>query len=374
VTVRELVVRRLRASHRGDWLVLLLRTADGHTGLGEASQSGDDARTAQLLRDALAPRLRGHDPRRVRPLLARLAEALPAGEDRPARTALSAVEQACWDLLGQSLGVPLHALWGGARRERVGCYANVNRALSDRSPAAFARAAAAAVADGFPAVKIAPFDGVEPVGLGHAPAGRAYAAGLERVAAVREALGPRVPLMVDCHHRFVPADAARLGRDLTPFDLFWLEEPFATERAAEGYPALAAELAVAFAAGEHEADLGRFRTLLGAGVRYLMLDVKHCGGLGPALGIAALAEAHGAQVTLHNPSGPVSQAASAHVTAVLPHAGPLEFPWGEVAWRGALVHPPERVEAGLLPVPSGPGLGIALDAGTAARHAAGGED
>lgn len=123
-----------------------------------------------------------------------------------------------------------------------------------------------------------------------------------------------------------------------------------------------------FAAGEHEADLGRFALLLAAGVRYLMPDVKHCGGLWQALRVAALAEAHGAVLTPHNPSGPVSRAASVHVCAVVPNAGPLELPWGEVPWRGDLLRPAERVETGSLPVPTAPGLGVTLDPATTAEY------
>ncbi len=362
MTITDLAVVRLRASHRGDWLVVQVRTGDGRIGLGEASQSGDDALTMRLLGETVGLAMRGRDPRHIHALLGELGRAVPPG--LAGRSALSAIEQACWDLLGQSLGVPIHALWGGALRDRVPCYANVNRALRDRTPEAFARAAAGAVADGFTAVKVAPFDGVTPAAFGPA----AYARGLERIAAVRAAIGPATALMVDCHSRFAPAAAPQLARDLEGFDLSWLEEPFRFEDAAEGYPALRALTPVPFAAGEHEADLGRFARLLAAGVRYLMPDVKHCGGLWQALRVAALAEAHGAVLTPHNPSGPVSQAASVHVCAVVPNAGPLEFPWGEVPWRGDLVRPAEHVEGGALPVPSAPGLGATLDAAMAAEH------
>src|SRR5215212_10451865 len=193
VDVRVLAVR---VNHRGNWVFVEVETDDGIVGLGEASHSGDDATLAFMIRRSLRPGLLGRDPSSVEAIWRDLARR-PAGgliDGRLEATALSGVEQALWDVNGRALGVPIHRLLGGAVRERVRLYANINRAVTDRSPAGFARAAAAAVADGFTAVKLAPFDGVHWAQRDRAEAQPALARGIERVAAVREAIGPDVDL------------------------------------------------------------------------------------------------------------------------------------------------------------------------------------
>ena len=126
---------------------------------------------------------------------------------------------------GRALGVPIHRLLGGAVRDRIRLYANINRAVTDRSPAGFARAAATAVAEGFTAVKLAPFDGVHWSQRDRAEARPALARGIERVAAVRDAIGPDVELMVDCHERFNREMAVRVARELARLDVVWFEDP-----------------------------------------------------------------------------------------------------------------------------------------------------
>ena len=92
----------------------------------------------------------------------------------------------------------------------------------------------------------------------------------------------------------------------------------------------------------------------------VMPDVKHCGGIWECLRIAILAQARGVAVSLHNPSGPVGTLGSAHVSAAC-DAEVLEYQWGDVAWRRELLAPGERIEDGALVLPSGPGLGAAVD-------------
>ena len=140
--VEPLVVR---VNHRGDWVFVQVHTDEGLTGLGEASHGGNDALVVATLR-SFGERLRGRDPRHIHAIW-RLLNSPHAG--RAERTALSGLEQALWDILGQSLDAPIHALLGGAVRDRVRLYANINRHVTDRSPAGFAEAARRAVAEGF---------------------------------------------------------------------------------------------------------------------------------------------------------------------------------------------------------------------------------
>jgi galactonate dehydratase len=109
-------------------------------------------------------------------------------------------------------------------------------------------------------------------------------------------------------------------------------------------------------------------TALSRAVQVIMPDVKHCGGLLELTQIAAMAHAEGALVAPHNPSGPVSTAATVQVCAVIPNFRLIEYQWGEAPWRAGILNPPERFEGGTLRVPDAPGLGIELDEQAVRAH------
>ena len=144
---------------------------------------------------------------------------------RIVHTALSAIEQALWDILGQNLGVPVHVLLGGAMRDRLRLYANINRHVRDRSPDGFAAAAKQAVADGYTAIKIAPFDELNDPNHVRTGPKAASLPGIERVRAVRAAIGDEVELAIDCHSRMEVSEAIQVGKALASCNLFWYEEP-----------------------------------------------------------------------------------------------------------------------------------------------------
>jgi galactonate dehydratase len=360
VDVRVLGVR---VNHRGNWIFVQVETDDGIVGLGEASHSGDDAALTFLIRHSLRPKLIGRDPSSVEAIWRDLAQRAAGGliDGRLEATALSGVEHALWDVNGQALGVPIHRLLGGALRERVRLYANINRHVTDRSPAGFATAAATAVSEGFTAVKLAPFDNVQWSQRDRAESRGALARGIERVAAVREAIGPDVELMVDCHERFNREMAVRVGRELVRLDVVWFEDPTEPTDDLQGLTGIRAELDLPLVTGERLFGRAAFWPLLASGVvGTIMPDVKHCGGLWEGKKIAAMAEAARVMVSPHNPSGPIAALASAHLAATLPNFSRLEFAWGEVPWRAALTVPVEPIANGELAVPQAPGLGATL--------------
>ncbi len=360
VDVRVLGVR---VNHRGNWIFVQLETDDGIVSLGEASHSGDDAAVTFLLRHSLRPKLIGRDPSSVEAIWRDLAQRSAGGliDGRLEATALSSVEQALWDLNSQALGVPIHRLLGGAVRDRVRLYANVNRHVTDRSPEGFARAAAAAVSERFTAVKLAPFDNVHWSQRDRAEARPALQRGLDRVAAVREAIGPDVELMVDCHERFNHEMAVQVGRELARLDVVWFEDPTEPTDDLSGLAAIRAEIDLPMVTGERLFGRAAFWPLLSAGVvGTIMPDVKHCGGLWEGKKIAAMAEAARVMVSPHNPSGPIAALASVHLSATLPNFSRLELAWGEVPWRAALTAPTEPIANGEFSVPQTPGLGATL--------------
>jgi galactonate dehydratase len=370
VKIVDVRVIGVRVNHRGDWIFVQIETDDGVVGLGEASHSRDDAALARLVRRTIRPLLVGRDPGRVEPLWREMLS-MVAGDRAPTfleATAISGVEQALWDVNGRALGVPIHRLLGGAVRERVRVYANVNRAVVDRAPEGFAAAARAATSDGFTAVKLAPFDGVEK-GAGGPEADRLIALGVERVRAVREAVGSSVDVMVDCHDRFTRQRGIEVAAELTSLDLLWFEEPIRVESGLDDLEALARSVSMPVAAGELLfGRAGFWPVLKRRSVATIMPDVKHCGGLWEGRKIAALAEAAGIAVSPHNPSGPIASLASVHLSATIPNCPLLEYAWGEVPWRSALVTPGEQLVDGQAIVPQAPGLGATLDEATLAEH------
>jgi galactonate dehydratase len=372
--ITDLETIRIGVNHRGDWLFVRLLTDAGISGLGEASHGGfspqrDDIVTTILTTQCL-PVLRGRDPCAV----TAAADALQAvGDGLAAATAVSACEQALWDIAGKAAGVPVDRLFGGPVRQTIPLYANINRAARERTPEDFARHATDAADAGFRAVKCAPFDGMDQRRVQEPEQRARMRHGIACIAAIREAIGPAVDLYVDCHSKFDAPTALEVANALRDLGVRWFEEPVPTEDR-ETLLALRPPvhtLGMELIGGELLYGVAGFLPYLAPRTFDLIMpDVKHCGGIDATLAIAAVADACGVAVAPHNPSGPVSMAASAHVAAALPRVRALEYAWGEVSWRSALLDPPERIEEGMYILPEGPGLGIDLNRAVAAAHRA----
>ena len=303
--------------------------------------------------EADVPRLLGLDERRLR-------------RDFAMATAVSTLRTAVSVIQSLNDGVSLTEALGGEPQSGVPLYANINRGLfgTPRTPADFARAAERAVHEGFSAVKCAPFDEMSPGD----EAGRARP-GIRRVAAVRDAMGPDVNLLVDCHGRFDVESAVMVAEELAGLGVGWFEEPVQPMEDPAGMARIAARVPMLVAGGEKGYGEELFAGLVErSAVRIIMPDVKHCGGVAVAARAGRSAIDAGGGVSLHSPSGPVSLLASGHVTASMPGAMPLEHAVYEADWRANLLSPPERVEGGRLHLTPGAGLGAALNWDELLRH------
>ena len=355
------------AGPRMRWLFVRLAASDGTFGLGEASDSFNPKLVRTVVAEHLAPSLLGEPavPATAWTKLARVHRypMSPAAGGFPIVTAISAIEQALWDMVARRAGLPLVDVLGGRVRPAVDLYANVNRGLHDRSPTAFADAARRAVDAGFKSVKCAPFDDVVPgATVGTSDEIRD---GLKRVGAIREAIPDGVGLLVDCHGRFDRATAAAVVRSLELFEVGWIEEPMRFEDDPEGLTKVRASTGVAIAAGELLHGVRSYRELLHAGaVDVVMTDVKHSGGLAAVRSVAALTEAKGALLSLHNPAGPVASLHSAHLSAALGVAKVLEFPFADDRTEAVarLMPGAEHIEDGRMLLPDGAGIGADFDA------------
>ena len=186
--------------------------------------------------------------------------------------------------------------------------------------------------------------------------------------AIRMAVGAGVDVRVDCHRLFSVADAVRVARRLEGVKLRWYEEPVAPEKLAETV-AIGKQIRQPMAGGEILFGVDGFAPLCREhAVAVIMPDVKHCGGMLALTHISAMAASYGVVVALHNPSGPVSTAATGQAATGLGNCEILEMRWGEVKWRGELVAPTERFENGEMILEERAGLGIGWNEELARRN------
>lgn len=348
------------------WFFVEVMTDDGLVGLGEASQSRNDEGVRAEI-EQLTPHYIGENPLDI--IERKLAPLRWPYNGRTLFAAISALDQAMWDLCGKYLKVPLYRLFGGRVRDRIRTYANIGYASRGNSPEALAEAAGKAAADGFDAIKLYPF-GMRPTsGCDTAGERRWLAQGVERVRAVREAVGSEVDLLVDLMHQFADVtEALKAARLFEPYDLFWIEDPFVRDD-----PATLSEfrrkIGPRLAGGAPHLTRHELRPILEANaLDVVMPDPKWCGGITEVRKAAALAETYGAMVSPHNASGPVSTAANVHIALSLDNFLILEFAWGTPPWREQLSRGTETISRGHIPAPTASGLGVDFDAAVAAVH------
>ena len=368
-TGRTLALHVTQITPNTRWVFVEISDGAGNVGVGESTLNGREAYLADAM-DAVADAALaaideppGAFAERQRP------------RDLDAGAIVSGVDQALWDLhaRGRQLGVA--DVLAGVRRRAIPVYANINRRTRERTPEGFANSARDALRAGFDAIKLAPFDHVD---AARTPAtnGEGLARGLECIAAVRNAIGVERRLMVDCHWRFDEHMARQLIQDADPLALHWIECPLPeTESnipAIVRLRALANERGVRLAGLEQGVRIESFVPWCEADAYDTMMpDVKYAGGLREMLRIAEYLAERGVDVSPHNPTGPVSHAASLHVCAALRECDMLEVQFDESPLFDALCgQAMSRIEDGVAMLPSGTGLGMALDRDLLHTHAA----
>jgi galactonate dehydratase len=341
-----------------------LRTNEGLTGVGEVRMLGHTDALLGYLAEAERRYVLGADPFAIEALVQRMYRGDYARAGEIAMSAIACVEVACWDIVGQALGQPVHRLLGGAVRERIRAYANGWYTV-EREPAEFAAAARTVVERGYRALKLDPF------GAGHLeldPDERLRSIGL--VEAVRDAVGPDVDILVEMHGRFTPAVAIALARELEPFAPGWIEEPVPPENL-RALAKVAERVNIPVATGERLHTRYDFRELFELqAADVIQPDVTHLGGLWETRKLAATAETGYVLVAPHNVGGPVATAANLHLAACTPNFKIQEhFNDFADAWvRDLAPGLPEVGEDGAFPVPTAPGLGVRVDWDAVAEH------
>jgi galactonate dehydratase len=350
--------------HFRNFVFVKMVTSTGLVGWGECSLEGKE----DAVRGAVAGYahdLQGRDPRLIEQHLRMMTRDSFWMNGPVLRSAMGGLEIAMWDILGKSIGLPVHALLGGRLHDWVPTYSNAWY-FGARTPADFAAAARIPVDQGYTALKFDPFGQAS-----FAPTEAEIRRSVAKVAAVREAVGPDIRLGLDAHGRFGLLGAIRIARALEPFDLFFLEEPLHPDDA-PALAQLAAQCTIPLALGERLYSRWDCRPVLeGRYATFLQPDVIHVGGILELRRIAAMAEAYSVGIAPHNAAGPISTAATLQVAALLPNLQIQEmFAPMDAPWKDALAYPPIQVVAGMARIPTGPGLGIDLDEAVAHAHPA----
>lgn len=347
-----------------DHFIVTVETDDGFTGVGEGGMSSRELAMAGML-EHVGRFLVGMDPRRIEHIWQTVYRAAYFEGGKILGAVVSAIDMALWDILGQSLGVPVWQLLGGASRERVECFVTPGSLTGPEIVAASTRA----VADGWRFLRFLPdhaWDSGD--GAVYEPL-ESIAASVRWIHEVRNAVGPAIQLAVDFHHRLSVAEAALFCGQVEDVHLMYLEEPIRAQ-SPKAYAQLRAMTSVPFAIGEEFSNKWEFAPFIEDGLlNFARLDVSNAGGLTEARKVAGWCEAHYIDIMPHNPLGPVTTAASIHLCIATSNVAQLEY-WPDIASgtpRDLFPVVPEIVGNAFV-LPTAPGLGVTFNAKAAKEH------
>jgi galactonate dehydratase len=361
-----------------NWIFLKLTTSDGIDGFGEVyGVALRPATTVKMIEDMAERFVIGADPFGVE----RLWKLLYAGghyaqhPDTTRLAVISALEMACWDIVGKALGQPIYYLLGGRFHDRIRAYTYIYPAPDWQGPRRAAHTdsglaserAAWYVEQGFTAVKFDPLPDMspfDPVQLSL----EALTNAEEVVRRVREAVGTKCDILIGTHSQMTTSSAIRLARRLEQFDPLWFEEPVPPENRDE-MARVARSTTIPIACGERLSTRFEFAELLEKqAASILQMALGRVGGILEAKKIAAMAEVHYAHIAPHLWCGPIEAAANIQVGACSPSCLVQECIGKLDGFHAELLKEPLEWRNGYVIPPSKPGLGVELDEKVAARH------
>ena len=348
-------------AYRTNWVFVKVITDSGLYGVGEATLEYREPTVVQAIKE-LERYLVGKDPHNI--------EAFWHDTYRDAywrggvvlMSALAGVEMALWDIKGKDLGVPVYQLLGGKVRDSVKCYANAWFAGA-KKPEEFAQKAKIAVKNGFSGLKWDPFGkeylNIDPKHLNDA---------LDCIAAVKDAVGDQVHLIIEGHGRFNVPTAVRIGNALEKFGILWFEEPIPPDDK-KGIAWVRSKIATPVSGGERLYSRFEYADYLRMECAdFWQPDVSHAGGIMEVRKIAAMAESHYIPVCPHNPSGPVANAATLQLAACILNFYLLETMANDIPWRADVSTEKVKFENSEMFIPDLPGLGIDINEEEIAKH------
>jgi galactonate dehydratase len=343
-----------------NWVYCKIYTNQGLIGLGEGSVTSKEATVAQAIMEH-ERFLLGKDPTDIEFLWQAMFR-YPRWRGGPIlNSAISAVEIALWDIMGQALGVPIYKLLGGAARKRVRMYLDVGGSTAEQLADSFVRAKSegyTAAKSGFITIEqdlvVPPF---------------AVREGARKLAAVRKAVGDDFDICIDAHGQLTTVMAIDFCTRIEELRPMWVEEPTQIEDYGE-LELLRQKTRVPLATGERAFTKYGFSEFCSRHlVSYIQPDVCHAGGILELKKIGVLAETYRIEMAPHNPQSPVSTLASLHVDACTPACTIQEYAPRRDAWIQDLFNGGGAVvKNGYAELPSRPGLGLELNEKVAAQH------
>lgn len=346
---------------RTNWVFVKVYTDDGLTGVGEGTLEYKEKAFLGAL-EHIKEYLVGKNPLEIEKHWHTVYRDAYWRGGPVLMSALSAVEMALWDILGKSLGVPVYQLLGGKVNDQVRIYVN-GWFAGAKEPEEFAEKARIAVQRGVTAMKWDPF-GKNYLKISNKELEKA----LRCVAAVREAVGNEVDLLIEGHGRFDVPTGIRIAKELESFKPMFFEEPVPPDNL-EALKAVRDKSPVAISAGERLYSRWDYRKLFDLrAADYIQPDISHAGGIMELKKIAAEAESRYIPFAPHNPSGPVANAATLQLAATCPNFCILEIMYSDVEWRKDVVDEQLSYENGCIKIPDRPGLGIDINEEECLKH------
>lgn len=345
-----------------NWVFVLLETDEGITGVGEGTVNAF-AKTTETAINELFPFVEGMDPFQIEVILQKLVRDVYSEGGQVHSSAVAAIEVACWDIIGKALNQPIYNLLGGRCHEKVRAYAN-GWYRGPRTPENFHECAKEVVRRGYTALKFDPF------GAAHRimdPSDEDLS--IDICAAVRDAVGYEVDLLIEGHERFSVSTALKIARRLEPLRPTWFEEPVHHKNVA-AMVEVARHSPVPIATGESLTSIYQFAELLSHNVvGILQPEIHHLGGILNAKKVCSMVDAFYGVVAPHNAQGPVSTAMCLQLAACTPNFFVQEiFDEFNVEWERTIVDQSAEVVDGYLEIRSRPGLGISLQMEECLKH------
>jgi mannonate dehydratase len=367
-----------------NFVTLKLATEDGISGLGDATLNGRELAVASYLNDHVVPLLIGRDARRIEDTWQYLYKGAYWRRGPVTMSAIAAVDTALWDIKAKSLNVPLYQLLGGSSREAVMVYGHASGADVDQTVESFGKFLnlgyrAVRAQSGIPGLRST--YGIGQAGMAYEPAEKDAPPEHEwssehylrfvpqLMARLRKEFGEEVHILHDAHHRLTPIEAARLGKALEPFHLFWLEDPTPAELQ-ENFRLIRRHTVTPIAVGEVFNTIFDCQQLIQEQlIDFIRTTVVHAGGITHLKKIANLAEMYQVRTGSHGATdlSPVCLGAALHfdlsvhnfgIQEYMPHTAETDrvFPHS-YSFNDGFMHPGEA-----------PGIGVEIDEELAARY------
>ena len=339
-----------------NWLFVKMETDSGLVGWGEATTQGHEKDVEAAIHN-LKEYLIGKDPRQIELHWSTMFRDAYWRPSFIITTAMSGVEIAMWDILGKSLNAPVHALLGGACRERIPIYHN-GWWFPAKKPGDYARLAADTVKKtGATALKWDPLWQCDVFS-----SRQQIQSAVDNVRSVREAVGDDVELMIDCHARLAPHLSIQLAHALEEFRPYWYEEPIPTDASVEDLALVASSINIPVCVGERIPTRWCFRDIFEKRATAIINpDIGHAGGILETKKIADMAHAYYIASSPHSAGGPILNAASLHLDATTPNFLIHEFFSPDIPYYEEIIKEPFPImKGGLIEVPRKPGLGVEL--------------